>query len=754
MASEKPNLCPECGKTVPAHSQHRVCPACLISQALASRTIGGEADDGPVPRALPAPEEIANKFPQFEIVECLGRGGMGVVYKARQKSLNRTVAIKILAPERVHDSRFAARFAREAELLAQLSHPHIVTIHDFGQADGLFYLLMEFVDGVNLRDLLREGKIESRQALKIVPSICEALQYAHEKGIVHRDIKPENLLLDRDGRVKIADFGIAGLVGAEGESAGTPPYMAPEQSDARREVDHRADIYALGVVLYEMLTGERPSKEVVAPSQKVLIDVRLDEVVLRALEKNPEHRYQQASVFKTQVETIANEPAAASGKTSEEVGRRAAADAEARSVAATIGGAPSRPANYRRRRLLVGLAAACLVFGLLAFSFFRLRLEANRSQSPYELADAPHLLGKVPTARVIEAGLSKPILPWAWQELERRPLTPPEADRIIDGVTSWVQREYPRGRQEPLAWLDRFLQYLDDRRLIKVDHKTRLLQAVHGDLRHEPVLRIREGTRKVDLRLECRYGWGDLLGFVMMNEVQSATVDGQPSELTFHYGRAWDRDELFLGLQLPELAPGSHKVRLQVLSALVAKEELAGLAQAAPSSEWPRGLERWVRTAEIDLVVHPRAAVIVSQTEDPALDPVKAGSLGIKQIIIRPKGDRAQAVVSLKPAEKLSVNLSFDVAIRIAGQTIPCGQIWVHKGADGRMRQTSGTELTAEIRPLTPEVQTADVIFTPNPERVESMPSVDRIWGGEIVFTEVSLTRQDLPATSATDSRR
>jgi serine/threonine protein kinase len=172
-----------------------------MAQALASRTIGGEGEDAAPGHPMPDPEEIAEKFPQFEIIECLGRGGMGVVYKARQKSLNRTVAIKILAPEREHDSRFAARFAREAELLAQLSHPHIVTIHDFGQADGLFYLLMEFVDGVNLRDLLRDGKIEPRQALKIVPSICEALQYAHEKGIVHRDIKPENLLLDRDGRV-------------------------------------------------------------------------------------------------------------------------------------------------------------------------------------------------------------------------------------------------------------------------------------------------------------------------------------------------------------------------------------------------------------------------------------------------------------------------------------------------------------------------------------------------------------------------
>jgi len=279
-----------------------------MAQALASRTLV-DGDDAGVPPPL-SPEEIAEKFPQFEITECLGRGGMGSVYKARQKSLNRWVAIKILAPEREGRERFAERFAREAQTLARLSHPHIVTIHDFGQTDGLFYLVMEYVDGVNLRDLLREGKIEPTQALAIVPPICDALQYAHDKGIVHRDIKPENLLLDRDGRVKIADFGIASLIGAENESAGTPAYMAPEQADAKRDVDHRADIYALGVVLYEMLTGERPGKEVIAPSRKVQIDVRLDEIVLRALEEEPERRYQTVHEFRTGVDTVASDEGA------------------------------------------------------------------------------------------------------------------------------------------------------------------------------------------------------------------------------------------------------------------------------------------------------------------------------------------------------------------------------------------------------------------------------------------------------------
>lgn len=297
-----PSTCPDCAATLPTGSPQELCPSCLMRQALASHTIASDrADASTIPP--PTPEEIAGQFPQFEILECLGRGGMGVVYKARQKSLNRLVAIKILASERAGEEQFAERFAHEAKLLAQLNHPHIVTIHDFGETDGLYYLVMEFVDGVNLRDLITEGKLETTQALAIVSPICEALQYAHEKGIVHRDIKPENLLLDKEGRLKIADFGIASLIGSQVEASGTPPYMAPEQA-TKIDTDHRADIYALGVVLYEMLTGERPTDPLSIPSQKVQLDIRIDDIVLRALSADPERRYQTAGDFRTMVETV------------------------------------------------------------------------------------------------------------------------------------------------------------------------------------------------------------------------------------------------------------------------------------------------------------------------------------------------------------------------------------------------------------------------------------------------------------------
>ena len=328
--------CPQCGALLPPNAPAGLCPQCLMALNLETETaFTGEAPEGQSAQPPLPPEQIAPHFPQLEMLECLGRGGMGVVYKARQKSLNRLVALKLLAPERAGDPQFAARFEKEARALAALNHPNIVTIHDLGLAGGFYYLLMEFVDGVNLRQLLHGGRVSPREALAIVPQICDALQYAHDQGIVHRDIKPENILLDRLGRVKVADFGLAKIVGKDaltpslshpvgeggaaapgegpaaltdaGKIMGTPQYMSPEQIEAPGAVDHRADIYALGVVFYQMLTGELPGKKIEPPSKKVAIDVRLDEVVLRALEKKPELRYQQASVLKTQVETIVAE---------------------------------------------------------------------------------------------------------------------------------------------------------------------------------------------------------------------------------------------------------------------------------------------------------------------------------------------------------------------------------------------------------------------------------------------------------------
>jgi tRNA A-37 threonylcarbamoyl transferase component Bud32 len=255
-------------------------------------------------------EQDAPAFPNLEIIEMVGQGGMGVVYKARQKNLDRIVALKVLSPQLSDDPEFVERFTREAKALAQLNHPNIVAIYDSGIHDHVPYLVMEYVDGTPLRNVLASGKLTSDKALEVIPQICDALQYAHANGIVHRDIKPENILIDRQGRVKIADFGLAKLSAEQsrltqsGFVMGTPRYMAPEQFEPSGRVDHRADIYSLGVVFYEMLTGEVPMGRFKPPSAKADVDRRLDPVVLKSLEREPEDRYQSAGEVKDEVAGI------------------------------------------------------------------------------------------------------------------------------------------------------------------------------------------------------------------------------------------------------------------------------------------------------------------------------------------------------------------------------------------------------------------------------------------------------------------
>ena len=305
--------CPRCGAPLAGGSVDGLCARCLGALNFDTLTrIGGAADEEPL--AVPTVEELAEFFPQLEVLSLIGRGGMGVVYKARQKSLHRHVALKLLAPERAGDPMFARRFASEARSLAALSHPHIVGVHDFGEAGGYFYLLMEFVDGVNLRQLIQSRRLTPDEALGIITPVCDALQAAHERGIVHRDVKPENLLIDRNGTVKIADFGIARMMdepAAEGAyqaapdfpaahtlAVGTPDYAAPEQR-ATGPSDHRADIYSLAVVLYEMITGQRPGSGVITPpSRRAAVDMRIDEVLLKALQVEPDQRFRTVAEFR------------------------------------------------------------------------------------------------------------------------------------------------------------------------------------------------------------------------------------------------------------------------------------------------------------------------------------------------------------------------------------------------------------------------------------------------------------------------
>ncbi len=720
---------------------------------------------------------------------------------------------------------------------------------------------------------------------------------------------------------------------------GTPQYMSPEQIIAPGEVDHRADIYALGVVFYQMLTGELPGKNLKAPSKKVQIDVRLDEIVLRALEKNPALRYQQVSEVKTCVETIVATPPGSAGVppaepgvapgstlakfvheppgatpdgaqraralpgtnprfsrtaivgisclvlalglifpglyTGEQIARSKAAsqmfqhyrEAQTQALQHANGheahfgfsGVPSIPempvwvtmfyASYPFLEIALLLAATIFgwmavvqirrsagkfyglglavfdglfiplltldgLFAGLVFSpsdtsamnqplaklltllvigvsnFFIIRAvwravnknvaaPANPTHRQHfglwsaiacavllgffgmvalrhsgglhtttKLADSPQDLQKASTARVIAAALENKESPWAWQELERRPLTAAEVAQIMDGLVVWLQQDFPNGHQNPLNWLDNSLERLDARRLLTDEQKIRFLTALQGDLRIEPLPRLHEGDWLLSLEGECSWNWRrDFLGLTMMNGPISVSIDGQPLPPNKNYlgSWTWSYPRINATLSLPALAVGRHIVKVENVSALVAKEDLTGLSSTAPPSDWPPAKKRWNRAVELELNVYPRDAVLVQQTQEPALDPVRNGSLSVNPVIIRSKGSGAQATVTFNLPQKDSVPISFDVALRIGGQTVSCGSLWAVQTSHGET--CSGLEQSADLALPSAAIQEADIILTPNPKAIEHMPSVERIWGGQIIFTNIPLKRLDLGET-------
>src|SRR5262245_19245370 len=290
--------CTSCGCDYAADQAGGLCPRCLA--AMAGRT------SDPPPEEMPV--EPGATFHGLMVQALVARGGMGVIYRARKAGGNRDVALKILPRSLAMEEEFRLRFDREARALAGLNHPNIVNLFDFGVEGDLMFLVMEFVEGVSLRHVLREKKLAPDRAVRIALDLCEALEFAHKEGIVHRDVKPENVLIDPAGRVKLTDFGLAKRVDTESTqltqthfAVGTPHYMAPEQLEHPKSIDHRVDIYSMGVLLYEMLTRELPIGRFPPPSSKAGVDERFDGIIYRCLDKDPERRYPTVAQLKAAI---------------------------------------------------------------------------------------------------------------------------------------------------------------------------------------------------------------------------------------------------------------------------------------------------------------------------------------------------------------------------------------------------------------------------------------------------------------------
>lgn len=286
-------------------------------QAADAPTRVATVDQRPAAPRPRSPENLQGQavpeIPGYQCLELLGRGGMGEVWKARQKSLDRVVAIKILSPTLAVEPDFVRRFERESSALAALAHPHVVAVYDRGSANGHWYFVMEFVEGRSLRDRAAEGRLTRQDLLRLSAQTARAVDYAHTRGVIHRDLKPENILVDHAGNAKVADFGLAGM-SEHGRSSltmtavamGTAHYMAPEQRRDAKNVDGRADLYSLGVMLYELITNELPVGRFATPREKVPdTDPSLDEMVLRLLEQDPAKRPDRASEVAELLESLA-----------------------------------------------------------------------------------------------------------------------------------------------------------------------------------------------------------------------------------------------------------------------------------------------------------------------------------------------------------------------------------------------------------------------------------------------------------------
>ncbi len=306
--------CPACGQpvTVPKGREAVACPHCKAAFAPEGlqTTAGPKPTRAPKSHGDPQDPLVGTTLGRWRLVRRIGQGGMGTVYEARDERGARRAALKVLSADLASDPSFRKRFHREARVLGELSHPHVVEVIDRGEEDGQLFFAMEYVRGENLRRRMEQGPLAPDEAVRITGEIASALAYAHARGVIHRDLKPENVLLDEEGRVHLADFGLSRLVQDKSRPEttlltrtdvilGTYEYMAPEQRLGDKDLDGRADVFALGVMLYEMLTGQLPHGRFEPPSHvRSSVPSSVNEVVNRALARERDARYASADAMK------------------------------------------------------------------------------------------------------------------------------------------------------------------------------------------------------------------------------------------------------------------------------------------------------------------------------------------------------------------------------------------------------------------------------------------------------------------------
>ena len=254
----------------------------------------------------PKPKELNALLPAYEVKQRIARGRMGAVYLARQKSLDRDVAIKVLPRNFGTDPAFRTRFEEEAKTMARLRHPNVIGVHDFGEVEDYLYLTMDFVDGKSLQHSTRGRAIAQKTAARVVLSICEGLSQAHEAGIAHRDLKPSNILIGSNREPRIGDFGLVGHSGGKEDHGGSPQYSSPETMEDPSSVDERSDVYSVGVILYELLTGELPGESYTPPSRSEAqkVDARFDKIVRRAMHPAPGMRFADAGAMAVELKPL------------------------------------------------------------------------------------------------------------------------------------------------------------------------------------------------------------------------------------------------------------------------------------------------------------------------------------------------------------------------------------------------------------------------------------------------------------------